>query len=206
MRRHWLNRDGGPELTLVFGGWALGPGTFAPLSGGGDVLVVDDYRSLDDTLPETGDYDAVWLLAYSFGVVSAAHWGAGHMLHCTRKVAVNGTLFPADAERGIAPETVAATADGLSIASFARFCRRAGVEGPPPEVDISAAADELRAIAARGPATDPGFDRIWISEIDRIIPTAAQTKAWADMGEAARPVPGPHQPFRAGQTWAEWFA
>ncbi|MGV6804281.1 MAG: pimeloyl-ACP methyl esterase BioG family protein [Ruegeria sp.] len=192
-------------LTLVFGGWALGPAPFAPLTGSGDFLVVDDYRSLDDALPEAGDYDGVRLLAYSFGVASAGHWLSDSGLNCTRKVAVNGTLTPADAERGIAPETVAATADGLTVASFARFCRRAGVEGPTPQLEIAAAADELRAIAARGPAPDPGFDRIWISQNDRIVPTSAQNAAWADSKMAVQYISGPHQPFRPGQSWGEWF-
>ena len=42
MRRHWLTRDGGAQLTLVFGGWALGPAPFARLTGAADVLVVAD--------------------------------------------------------------------------------------------------------------------------------------------------------------------
>lgn len=205
MRRHWLTRNGGAQLTLVFGGWALGPAPFAGLVGATDVLVVDDYRGLDDALPETGDYATVRLLAYSFGVASAAHWLAGHGLTCARKVAVNGTLFPADADRGIAPEIVAATADGLSAASFARFCRRAGLDGRAPEIDFAAAAEELRTIAARRPAPDPGFDRVWISASDRIVPTVAQEMAWGQ-SDTVRRIPGPHQPFAAGQTWAEWFA
>ena len=205
MRRHWLNRDGGPLLTLVFGGWALGPALFAPLTGAKDVLVVDDYRTLDDALPEIGDYDDVRLMAYSFGVATAAHWLAAHTLHCTRMAAVNGTLFPVDVERGIAPETVAATADGLNAASFSRFCRRAGAERLVQEIDFGAAADELRAITVRGAAPDTCFDRVWISDNDRIIPTRAQDAAWAGRDTAIRRIPAAHQPFRAGQTWAEWF-
>ena len=205
MRRHWLARQGGADLTLVFGGWALGPAPFAELSGGGDVLVVDDFRDLADDLPEIAEYDQARMLAYSFGVASAAHWLAGKTLRPSHRVAVNGTLFPADAERGIAPDMVAATADGLTKASFARFCRRAGLNGPPPDLDIPTAQAELRSIAARGPALEMEFDRIWISTRDRIIPTGAQQAAWASVPHAVRSIDGPHVPFSAGQSWEAWF-
>ena len=206
MRRHWLARDGSDELTLVFAGWGLGAAPFAGLIGATDVLVVDDYTTLDDPLPEVAGYARLRLLAYSFGVASAAHWLARFEHRPTQLVAVNGTLHPADPQRGIAPETVAATANGLSSESFARFCRRAGKIGPAPVIDHGAAAVELRAIAARGTAPTLPFDRIWISDADLIIPTAAQTLAWQDQAEAVQRIPGGHMPFRPGQSWQEWFA
>ncbi|MEX0365061.1 MAG: pimeloyl-ACP methyl esterase BioG family protein [Ruegeria sp.] len=206
MRTQWLAQDGSAELTLVFGGWGLGPVPFEGLTGAPDVLFVDDYRQIDTDLPETAQYDRVRLLAYSFGVASALHWLAGSGLQAEQRVAVNGTPYPADRTRGIAPEMVAATADGLSPTSFAAFCRRAGHPGTPPDIDIPAAQAELRAIAARGPAPEIPFGRIWISDRDRIIPRAAQDTAWAGQSEAIRHIPTPHQPFRLGQSWEEWFA
>ncbi|MEX0317218.1 MAG: pimeloyl-ACP methyl esterase BioG family protein [Ruegeria sp.] len=206
MRTQWLARGGSAELTLVFGGWGLGSAPFEELTGAPDVLFVDDYRQIDTGLPETAQYDHVRLLAYSFGVASALHWLAGSGLHTERRVAVNGTPHPADRTRGIAPEMVAATADGLSPASFAGFCRRAGHPGAPPDIDIPAAQAELRAIAARGPGPEIPFDRIWISERDRIVPRPAQEAAWAAQSGTIRHIPTPHQPFRPGQSWEEWFA
>lgn len=205
MRRHWLARQGSAELTLVFGGWGLGAAPFAGLTGPTDVLVVDDYTTLEDPLPEVACYAKVRLLAYSFGVASAAHWLARTPLRPAQLVAVNGTLHPADAARGIAPETVAATAEGLCAESFARFCRRAGGPEPAPVIDHSAAAAELHAIAARGAAAETPFDRVWIAARDRIIPPAAQVLAWRDQAAVVRHIPGGHMPFRPGQSWQEWF-
>ncbi|MGI9369180.1 MAG: pimeloyl-ACP methyl esterase BioG family protein [Ruegeria sp.] len=205
MRRHWLAQKGGPELTLVFGGWALGPTPFEGLRGAGDVLFLDDYRDINDDVSETAQYDRTRVLAYSFGVASAAHWLGLTSRQTSRLAAVNGTLYPADEHRGIAPDTVAATADGLNEASFARFCRRAGFDNEPPALDIPAAQAELRMIAERGPAPTTAFDRIWISDRDRIIPRIAQDTAWSEQADAVRHIPGSHQPFVAGQTWQEWF-
>lgn len=205
MKRQWLTRTDRADLTLVFGGWALGTAPFNGLTGGGDVLFVDDYTQLDDPLPELAQYDRVELLAFSFGVASAAHWLDGTGLRPDRLVAVSGTLFPADADRGIAPDMIRATADQLSDDSFARFCRRAGLGGPAPALDIETARAELYAVIDRGSAPETTFDRIWIPERDRIIPTKAQEVAWASQPDAIRRIQAPHVPFRDGQSWAEWL-
>ncbi|MCV6598026.1 MAG: DUF452 family protein [Mangrovicoccus sp.] len=207
MRAQWLSRAGSDRLLLVFGGWGLGPAPFKELTGAQDVLFVQDYTTLEDPLAARGDYDQITLLAYSFGVVSAAHWLTYHPCRPDRLVAVNGTLYPADEQRGIAPKIAQGTVDGLSPQSFAGFCRRAGLRGALPDCDIAAAQQELAAILARGPAPDRGFDRIWISERDRIVPAAAQRKAWARQAEAIREIPGgTHCPFGPGQSWQEWLA
>ncbi|WP_372887250.1 pimeloyl-ACP methyl esterase BioG family protein [Shimia sp.] len=205
MKARWLHRDGGGVLTLVFGGWALGPAPFLTLSGAGDVLFLEDYRDLDHPLSQRDDYDELRLLAFSFGVVSAAHWLSRTGVQPARRVAVSGTLFPADHRRGIPPDRVRATAAGLSPVSFARFCQRAGHIGPAPQIDIAAAQAELLAVIDRGAAPDPGFDRIWIPRSDRILPTSAQVCAWQGREDAVRLIPGPHVPFRAGQSWTEWM-
>lgn len=206
MKTRWLAQSGTKTLILVFGGWALGARVFDGLLGDDDVLYVDDFTTLDNDLSETSAYDSVHLLAFSFGVVSAAHWLLGAGLRPSRMVAVNGTLYPADKERGIAPQTVVATTDGLTHESFARFCRRAGLGGAPPQIDIAAAQAELRAIVARGSAPDCHFDRIWISGRDRIIPAAAQRMAWQSQSDAIRDIPAAHQPFEPGQRWGDWCA
>ena len=50
MRHQWLAQSDDSKLTLVFGGWALGSAPFRGLTGGGSVLLVDDYTGLDDPL------------------------------------------------------------------------------------------------------------------------------------------------------------
>ncbi|WP_170330611.1 pimeloyl-ACP methyl esterase BioG family protein [Ruegeria arenilitoris] len=206
MKQQWLSRSGTQEVLLVFGGWALGPGPFEDLSGDSDVLFVDDYSRLDDPLSDLAQYDRVTLIAFSFGVASSAHWLTQTGLQPDRLIAVSGTLSPADVDHGIAPDMIRATADQLSTASFAKFCRRAGLAGPVPEIDIDAARAELHAVIERGTAPDHKFDRVWIPQRDRIIPTRAQQAAWAGQPDAVREISAPHVPFAAGQSWKEWIA
>jgi biotin synthesis protein BioG len=205
MNKQWLSRSGSASLLLVFGGWGLGVAPFADMTGTDDVLFVDDYISLSDDLPETTEYDDTTLLAYSFGVVSAAHWLAQTGLKPDRKVAANGTLYPADELKGTHPQTVSNTIDQLTQSSFAKFCKRCGHHGAPPNIDIVAAQSELDAIISRGPAPETTFDRIWISDRDRIIPTQAQLIAWEHQEQVIKRVSGPHQPFKPGQSWQEWL-
>ncbi|WP_170418587.1 pimeloyl-ACP methyl esterase BioG family protein [Ruegeria atlantica] len=206
MKQRWVSRSGTDELILVFGGWALGGAPFAGLTGQSDVLFVDDFRHLDDPLPDLAAYDRINLIAFSFGVASAAHWLAHTGFRPSRLIAVSGTLHPADPKRGIGPDMIRATADHLTEASFAKFCRRAGLDGPVPEIDIEAAKAELHAVIDRGGAPEMAFDRIWIPQKDRIIPTRAQEVAWATQQPVARGIPASHIPFRDGQNWQEWIA
>ena len=205
MRHQWLARSDRSDLILVFGGWALGPAPFDGLTGGENVLLVDDYRSLTDPMPDLEHFARVDLLAFSFGVASAAHWLASSHIRPDRLIAVSGTLHPASAEFGIAPDTIRATADQLTEPSFAKFCRRAGLTDSPPELNIENAQAELHAIIQRGSAPNPGFDRIWIPDRDRVIPTAAQAAAWASQSDKIKRISGPHVPFESGQNWAEWL-
>ncbi|WP_420583573.1 pimeloyl-ACP methyl esterase BioG family protein [Ruegeria sp.] len=206
MKQRWLSRSGTDEVLLVFGGWALGSAPFEGLSGNADVLFVEDYTLLDDPLSALADYDGVTLIAFSFGVASAAHWLAQEGVQPDRLIAVSGTLSPADAEYGIAPNMIRATADQLTTASFAKFCRRAGLGGAAPEINIDAARAELHAVIERGPAPAHPFDRVWIPQRDRVIPTHAQEAAWGAQANVVRAVPGAHVPFAAGQSWQEWIA
>lgn len=206
MKRRWLIHSGTENVLVVFGGWALGGAPFVGIEATSDVLLVQDYTRLDDPLSDLDDYKHISLIAFSFGVASAAHWLDQTGRQPDRLIAVSGTLSPADSERGIAPDMIRATAEQLSADSFAKFCRRAGLDGPAPEIDIEAARAELYAVIERGPAPDPGFNRIWIPQRDRIIPTRAQEAAWEAHQEATRTIPGGHVPFRNGQSWEEWVA
>ncbi|WP_171235170.1 pimeloyl-ACP methyl esterase BioG family protein [Ruegeria sp. HKCCA6837] len=206
MKHRWLEKSGDGILILVFGGWALGAAPFQGLSGGASVLLVDDYTQLDDPLPDLTGFDRVDMLAFSFGVASAAHWLANTQFRPDRLVAVSGTLHPTCPDRGIAPEMIRATADQLTTSSFSKFCRRAGLSVEAPELDLAAAQQELHAVIRRGSALNPGFDLVWIPDRDRIIPTKAQEAAWAETSASVKRVAGSHVPFGSGQNWAEWLS
>lgn len=205
MKGEWLQRNGADDLIVVFGGWALGAAPFAHLRGTAEVLLLSDYRTLDFDTEALAPYVRRSLIAYSFGVAAAGHALASAELIFDRKVAVCGSLHPADEHFGIPPERVRQTADQLTEASLRQFARRAG--SPLLEQsDVPALRDELHAVIARGPAPDPGFDRIWLGHRDRIFPPENLEAAWRDQADQVRWLEAGHNPFPSFTTWSEVLA
>lgn len=197
MRAEWLIRSGSSRVIAVFGGWGIGSDPFTKLPCTCDMLFLDDYRELDwggDTLKA---YDTVDVIAWSFGVAAFAHWMVEHNFPVTRKVAVNGTLTPVDRRTGIPPVVFQRTQKTLSQQSFVQFAERVFNQpiaiGP---IDVVALGAELDAVEQRGSAPTTQFDRIWISEADKIFPPANQNRAWADQSVNTCLLPdAAHAPF-----------
>ncbi|MEP2718249.1 pimeloyl-ACP methyl esterase BioG family protein [Pseudophaeobacter sp.] len=208
MQYRWIRKSQTPvlgpgprrEAIVVFGGWAVGPEVFTHLAGDQDVLFIQDYRSLEMDLPDLSGYAHVSLLAWSFGVAAYGHWQAGRADPFDRKVAVNGSLSPVDRDTGIPPVALRKTIKTLSTESYQLFLSRAfGSAQPAAVTDVEARKAELLAVEARGPAPDPGFDRVWISSRDKIFPPANLARAWA--GQGMRQCEAPHMPFAAFASW-----
>lgn len=192
MRIEFIRRDKGTRLLLIFAGW----GTDARLFEGVDACSYDvavgwDYRTLPATVPaELDDYEEICVLAWSFGVVGASLFLRQHPgLPVTARVAVNGTLFPVDDEKGIPESVFRATLEGLTEMSLQKFYRRmcggskafrdtgARLSGR----DVAELGQELRAVASRGGAGGEllKWDTVWISDGDAVIPPANQMAAWS---------------------------
>ncbi len=205
MRWQWLEQGQSTRVCVVFGGWAVGPSPFAGLvaAGGSDVLFVDDYRDLDCALPDLSSYVQVDLLAWSFGVAAYGHWQAGRADPFHRKAALCGSPAPVDRQLGIPPLAYRRTIDGLTEQSYQQFQERVfGCPQPVAAIDVAPRAEELRAVAARGPAPDTAFDRVWIAEQDQIFPARNLQRVWQGRG---RNIDAPHAPFDRFSNWdAVW--
>lgn len=205
MQVRWIRQNAGGKAIVVFGGWAVGHEVFTHLAGDQDILFVSDYRDLEADLPDLSGYEQLTLLAWSFGVASYGHWQQGRPDPFQRRVAVNGSLTPVCRETGIPPVAMQKTIETLSPASYQLFLARVfGARQPEALIDVAARQSELRAVAARGAAADPGFDHIWISDKDKIFPAANLARAWADRKVTS--LAAPHMPFAGFATWQELLA
>ncbi len=203
MRFDWLHRDrASPAVIVVFGGWAIGPQVLAHLAGGQDVLFASDYRDLDAFLPDLSGYAQRALVAWSFGVAAYGHWQAGLCPRFDRCVAINGSLTPVHGKTGIPPRIFRQTVEELSPASFQSFLDLC-FDAPQPAqpFDTSARRAELLAVERRGDAPGCHWDRIWISDRDRIFPPQNLDRAWAAQPGAIRRINAPHVPFAQ---WSDW--
>lgn len=202
MRGRILTSGNESRLLMLFAGWGMDCNPFSGLQGRGfDIAVIYDYATEGEFEP-AADYDEIMVLAWSFGVIAADRFIASHPeLPLTRRVAVNGTLFPVDDEMGIPRRIFEGTLSGLSEASLRKFNLRmcGGAEAfrhytaKAPARSIESLKDELVAIDSLE-AAHAGWDRAYISDNDHIIPTDAQRKAWAREGVEPVEIKGAHLP------------
>lgn len=192
------------HLVLLFAGWGMSP---RPLQGvampGYDVAVVWDYREMSDGwLEDILDYGEIVVVAWSFGVHAAARFIVAHpQLPVTARIAVNGTRFTADDERGIPRAIFDGTLNGLSERSVAKFnMRMCGgsaaykeFAASAPERGVDDLREELRSFDT-APARRMLWDKAFVSRGDLIIPPTAQLKAWADEAVEVVEIDGPHLP------------
>lgn len=202
MQFEWAKRDNNKNIIVVFGGWAVGFAPLAHLEGDVDVLFVSDFRDIDADLPDLGAYENKSLVAFSFGVAGYAHWQAIHTDPFSFKVAINGTVTPVDRQSGIPPVIMQKTIDALDPNSLQVFLMRCfGEKQPFFDADIAALKEELETVLQRGAAATIDFDKVIISDKDRIFLSANLKRAYQNRDVVC--VPGPHIPFGAWSRWEE---
>jgi len=209
----WLRRGSGDSAVLFFSGWGTDAAHArrlleASVGEGfrGDMLALYDYRSLSpeiDLRRELSPYGRIRLVAWSFGV-----WAARRVAlpPIERAVAVNGTLFPVDAARGIDPGIFRATLEAYGEQGRRRFERRmcgtAEVLEHFSEAESSRTTEgqreELRLLgdSFSMPHPEPAweYDLAVVGLRDAIFGADRQQAAWG--GTPVRAEPGmPHYPF-----------
>lgn len=192
MNLTYLQKNGAPQLLLIYAGWSTDPEAFEKIvCPGYDIAVAWDYSSLQPVADADG-YDEVVVIAWSLGVL-AAELTAGS-LPLTLTVAVNGTPEPADDEKGIPLLIFRRTAEELTERSLAKFRLRMGAPDMARGArSIASLRDELLGFIGRRSDGRFRWDRAVISRCDRIFPPANQEAAWQDKAEITM-IDGPHTP------------
>ena len=216
MKGCWLHRGGCDRLLIFCSGWGMDPEPFRSLdSGQMDVLMLYDYREMAGIgayVAELGKYRENYLLGWSMGVWCGQRLFGGHAHLFTRKVAINGTLCPVDDTLGIPRQLFAGTMNRWSAESRLRFYRRMCPETEvldtflacQPTRELTGQQAELAQfleIADCLPRHLSIYDTIYISDDDRIVPTAHQLRYWGE--EGVRRIVGGHFPFYRWRSWSE---
>jgi biotin synthesis protein BioG len=226
MKAEWIVREGSRNLLLFFNGWGMDRRVADWLASAWhdlpdrDIAVLYDYRDL--TFPRwlakaMKEARSVELVAWSLGVWAASNAGLEGI---DRAVAINGTLFPVDAKRGIPPEIFRGTLEGWNDDNRKRFERRMYTAILTEVVESvrsdRAAADqqtELRAIGeavACSPAATSAswrFSKALIGGRDLIFSPENQRRAWLEAGVPVTEIAAmPHFPFTHIAGWRELLA
>ena len=180
MKHRFLAHDPDAQsLTIFFAGWGSSPERFRDLrpAGGQDLFLLWDFDGAVGALPDLSRYETVDVVGWSLGV---------------RFTAVAGTLSPIDRRLGIPPTVFDRTTDRFGEATLEGFLLNmtGSVEAARTlrgtERTLDSLGRELRLL--RDTYREAPFEgdlrtRVeelcaFIAQADRIVPAAAQLRAW----------------------------
>ena len=200
MKYKWLNKDSNKNLIVFFNGWGMDEAVVKHLEAEDyDVLMFYDYNSLDTNFDFNilDNYDKKNLIAWSMGVMTASLFSINY----NSKTAINGTLEPIDIEYGINPKIYDLTLNGFNKSSCEKFIQN--MFNTKIELAISREFEEqkseLSALKKYTANKNFKYNKVFISNNDKIIPTINQVAFWKtepNLDEG-------HCPFFSFERWSE---
>lgn len=191
MKQHFIIKNNQKHLLLFFAGWGMDETPFLTIHPANkDWMICYDYRSLtfDASLLET--YSQITLIAWSMGV-----WAASQLIRqyphlpVSQSIAINGTLYPIHATKGIMPSVFEGTLQGLNEQTLQKFQRRMcnsstdykAFQTIAPKRPVEELKEELAAIRQQC-LSSVSSDFIWhkaiVGKNDRIFLPEYQETAW----------------------------
>ena len=191
MKQHFIINNSQKQLLLFFDGWGMDETPFLHIQPAGcDWMICYDYRSLefDTTLMQA--YSEITLIAWSMGVWAASQIMKQHpSLPVSQSIAINGTLYPIHATKGIMPSVFEGTLQGLNEQTLQKFQRRMcnsstdykAFQTIAPKRPVEELKEELAAIRQQC-LSSVSSDFIWhkaiVGKNDRIFLPEYQETAW----------------------------
>ena len=191
MKQHFIINNSQKQLLLFVAGWGMDETPFLHIQPAGcDWMICYDYRSLefDTTLMQA--YSEITLIAWSMGVWAASQIMKQHpSLPVSQSIAINGTLYPIHATKGIMPSVFEGTLQGLNEQTLQKFQRRMcnsstdykAFQTIAPKRPVEELKEELAAIRQQC-LSSVSSDFIWhkaiVGKNDRIFLPEYQETAW----------------------------
>ena len=199
MKYKWLNKKDNEKLIIFFNGWGMDESVVTHLEPEDfDVIMIYDYNNLDFDWNIISGYKEKYIIAWSMGVMCATLF----KLDCKSATAINGTLKPIDNEFGIPTRIYDLTIRGFSPKGREKFINNMFSNPddlPVVSREFEEQKSELSALKNYEANQDFKYNRVIISDSDKIIPTKNQEAFW---GEKANISSG-HCPFKLFKKWSE---
>lgn len=211
MRYKWLNKKvDNHKIILFFNGWGMDECVVNHLdSEDFDVLMFYNYNTLDTdfNFESLNTYQEINLVAWSMGVMIATFFSE---IKFHKKIAINGTLKPIDIKYGIHPRVYDLTIRGFDIKGREKFIDSmfdAGIalNFTPVERELVEQKTELIAIKELSSSSlinnfsTSFYNKVLISDNDKIIPTKSQIEYWGMEANTK----GGHCPFFQIKKWSD---
>lgn len=205
MKQHFIIKKNQKHLLLFFAGWGMDEHPFTQLHPDGcDWMICYDYRSLDFDKALVDGYSEITLIAWSMGV-----WAASQMMRqypelpVVQSIAINGTLYPIDETKGIAPSIFEGTLQGLNVQTLQKFQRRMCGSAAEyqsfllaaPQRSVEELKEELAAIKKMylsSACSSFRWQKAVIGKNDRIFLPQHQHRAWEGIAKEIEEVEAAH--------------
>ena len=199
MKYKWLNKKNNEELILFFNGWGMDESVVSHINPENfDVIMIYDYNNLEFNWSVIEGYAKKYLVAWSMGVMCATLFDIDYI----SKTAVNGTLKPIDNEFGIPTRIYDLTIKGFSPKGREKFINNM-FSNPEDLPNVSREFEnqktELSALKNYQANMDFEYNRVIISDSDKIIPTKNQEAFWKREAN----LKSGHCPFKLFNKWSE---
>ena len=201
MKYKWLNINQNNKVIVFFNGWGMDENVVYHLDFSDyDVLMFYDYNNLDTNFDfnSLDKYKNKSLIAWSMGVMVATLFNQKY----TSATAINGTLKPIDNEFGIPQRIYDLTIKGFNEKGAQRFIKsmfNENMELPQISRDIENQKSELSALKNYTANSNFKYNRIILSDNDKIIPTKNQIAFW----RIEPNISSGHCPFMLFKKWEE---
>lgn len=201
MKYKWLNINQNNKVIVFFNGWGMDKSVVHHLDFSDyDVLMFYDYNNLDTNFDfnSLDKYKNKSLIAWSMGVMVATLFNQKY----TSATAINGTLKPIDNEFGIPQRIYDLTIKGFNEKGAQRFIKsmfNENIELPQISRDIENLKSELSALKNYTANSNFKYNRIILSDNDKIIPTKNQIAFW----RIEPNISSGHCPFMLFKKWEE---
>ncbi len=199
--RHFFKNQNSDEIIVFFCGWGMDEKPFLPLKSESDILYIYDYNDLELNF-DFSKYKKKTLVTYSCGVFMA-YYLKDILPDFDLKVAINGTLKPFDEKFGVTKER-SKIFENISKENYLYFREKLLLQNKKeltlfnkyqPKRSLESSLLEfanLKKYAKNRKEEDFFYDKILISEEDKIIPPDFQKKFWK---KNYKTISGAHFPF-----------
>ena len=201
MKYKWLNINQNNKVIVFFNGWGMDESVVHHLEFSDyDILMFYDYNNLDTNFDfnSLDKYKNKSLIAWSMGVMVATLFNQKY----TSATAINGTLKPIDNKFGIPQKIYDLTIKGFNEKGAQRFIKsmfNENIELPQISRDIENQKSELSALKNYTANSNFKYNRIILSDNDKIIPTKNQIAFW----RIEPNISSGHCPFMLFKKWEE---
>ena len=201
MKYKWLNINQNNKVIVFFNGWGMDESVVYHLDFSDyDVLMFYDYNNLDTNFDfnSLDKYKNKSLIAWSMGVMVATLFNQKY----TSATAINGTLKPIDNKFGIPQKIYDLTIKGFNEKGAQRFIKsmfNENIKLPQISRDIENQKSELSALKKYTANSNFKYNRIILSDNDKIIPTKNQIAFWGIEPN----ISSGHCPFMLFKKWEE---